>query len=69
MYVQRNHSMSQEKVTENFVDHDEKIRNYTLNTIFVLITCDIGEEDQFWKRYQLSSQPGRFDKRWENMIS
>lgn len=36
--------MSQEKVTENFVDHDEKIRNYTLNTTFVLITCDIGEE-------------------------
>ncbi len=36
--------MSQEKVTKNFVDHDEKIRNYTLNTTFVLITCDIGEE-------------------------
>lgn len=36
--------MSQEKVTKSFVDHDEKIRNYTLNTTFVLITCDIGEE-------------------------
>jgi hypothetical protein len=34
--------MSQDKVTENF-DHDEKIRNYALNTTFVLITCDIGE--------------------------
>jgi DNA-binding Lrp family transcriptional regulator len=38
------YTMSQEKVTENFVEHDEKIRNYTLNTTFVLITCDIGEE-------------------------
>jgi len=36
--------MNQETVTENFVDHDEKIRNYTLNTTFALITCDIGEE-------------------------
>ena len=36
--------MSQETVTKNFVDHDEKIRNYTLNTTFVLITCDAGEE-------------------------
>lgn len=36
--------MNQNKVTENFVDHDEKIRNYALNTTFVLITCDIGKE-------------------------
>jgi DNA-binding Lrp family transcriptional regulator len=36
--------MSQQTVTENFLDHDEKIRNYTLNTTFVLITCDIGDE-------------------------
>jgi DNA-binding Lrp family transcriptional regulator len=36
--------MSQEIVTKNFVDHDEKIKNYTLNTTFVLITCDAGEE-------------------------
>jgi DNA-binding Lrp family transcriptional regulator len=36
--------MSQEKVTKHFVDHDEKIRNDTLNTTFVLITCDIGKE-------------------------
>jgi len=35
--------MSQETDKENSVDHDEKIRNYTLNTTFVLITCDIGE--------------------------
>ena len=34
--------MSQETDKENSVDHDEKIRNYTLNTTFVLITCDIG---------------------------
>ena len=43
LYKQRNYSMSQEKVTKNF-DHNEKIRNHTLNTTFVLITCDIGEE-------------------------
>jgi len=36
--------MSNETVSENFVDHDEKIKNYTLNTTFVLITCDVGEE-------------------------
>jgi len=36
--------MSQETVSENFVGHDEKIKNYTLNTTFVLITCDVGEE-------------------------
>jgi len=35
--------VSQEIAAENF-DHDEKIRNYTLNTTFVLITCDLGEE-------------------------
>ena len=36
--------MSKETVSENFVDHDERIKNYTLNTTFVLITCDVGEE-------------------------
>ena len=36
--------MSQETDKENSVDHDEKIRNYTLNTTFVQIKCDIGEE-------------------------
>jgi len=41
--------MSQETVTENF-DHDEKIRNYRLNTTFVLITCDIGEEGSILKK-------------------
>jgi len=61
--------MSQETDKENSVDRDEKIRNYTLNTTFVLITCDIGEEDQFWKRYQPSSQSVRFNKLKDNMIS
>jgi DNA-binding Lrp family transcriptional regulator len=36
--------MHQKTVTENFVDHDEQIKNYTQNTTFVLITCDIGKE-------------------------
>jgi len=36
--------MSQEIDTQNFVDDFEKTRTYTLNTTFVLITCDIGEE-------------------------
>ncbi|TLX94970.1 MAG: Lrp/AsnC family transcriptional regulator [Thaumarchaeota archaeon] len=42
--------MNQDAVTKNFVDHDEKIRNYTLNTTFVLITCDIGEEGPILKK-------------------
>lgn len=35
--------MSQEKVANHCVDHEEGIRNYSLNTTFALITCEIGE--------------------------
>ena len=48
--------MNQDTVTENFVDHDEKIRNYTLNTTFVLITCDIGEGGPILKKISTLKQ-------------
>lgn len=31
-------------------EHDEMIRSYTMNTTFVLITCDIGEEEIILKK-------------------
>ncbi|MDE1862121.1 MAG: Lrp/AsnC family transcriptional regulator [Thaumarchaeota archaeon] len=32
------------------LDHDEMIKNYTLNTTYVLITCDVGKEELILKK-------------------